>query len=154
MNADKHINRKDYQYTGNVLVNELPKPQNSFFQWRNEDITNDDLLDFEYRLLQKLYSMPNGNKVSSKRLSKLFNRSVRTINRTLEILIKKEYIHLSSDGQLIIRRTGKTSQPVPIRIEKSVYQRYVQPVDEQINGVTDVTKEVTPMSPISVTGVT
>ena len=117
---------KEYTYSGNMLVNEIPKPQEKFFQFLNTDIFNTDLLDFEFRLLIALISLKNDTKVSNKALATKFDKGIRTINRTLESLIQKQYIHISTDKELIIRRLGKNDIPLPIITFKSLIIKYVQ----------------------------
>ena len=106
--------KRDYTYSGNKLINDLPKPKEKFFQWMNEDIENTDLSDFEYRLLQKLYSMKNGTTISNKALSRKFDKTLRTINDNLENLKQKKYIHINKDKELIIRRLSKNIIPITI----------------------------------------
>lgn len=127
--STKSKNKKDYQYTGNKLVNEITPPSKKFFQWENNNIENDELLDFEYRLLQKLYSMKDGSKVESSALANKFKKKTRTINRTLENLITKEYIHITGDKKLIIRRINKNDTPLPITTLKDQFVKYIQSIE-------------------------
>ncbi|WP_319479112.1 hypothetical protein [uncultured Draconibacterium sp.] len=120
---------KEFQYTGNKLVNEIRKPTVKFFQWENNNIENDDLLDFEYRLLQKLFSTKDGSIISCKTLAKKFKKNVRTINRTLESLITKEYLYITKDKKLIIRRVNKNCNPIPIIPSKELYSKYIQKIE-------------------------
>nr|WP_319571243.1 hypothetical protein [uncultured Draconibacterium sp.] len=119
-------NKKNYQYTGNKLVNDIIPPSKKFFQWENDNIENDELLNFEYRVLQKLYSMKDGSIIKSEILANKFKKKPRTINRTLESLITKEYIHITSDKRLIIRKVNKNSAPLPILTDRELYNKYVE----------------------------
>lgn len=120
--------KKDYQYIGNKLVNEISKPKEKFFQFLNEDIENTDLSDFEFRLLLKLYSMKNGTTVSNKALSRKFDKTLRTINDNLENLKQKKYIHINKDKELIIRRLSKNTIPIPIESVNDLKMSFLEKI--------------------------
>lgn len=104
--------KKKIAYTGNKLECNIPMPKKNFFQWKNDDIENPDLSDFEYRLLQKLYSLKNGVKIDVKNIAEKFGKEVRTIERTLLKLTKKQYICVTEDKHLIIRKLGYDDTPL------------------------------------------
>jgi hypothetical protein len=129
-NVQEKVNqKKEYQYTGNELVNEIERPKSSYFMFPNDDIENTELTDFEFRLLLKLYSMKHGRLIDNKAIAKKYKKTVITINRTLESLIKKQYIHISSYKQLTIRRISSKCSPLPIPISKALYIKYVQKIE-------------------------
>ncbi|MFZ4799653.1 MAG: hypothetical protein ACOYMA_19325 [Bacteroidia bacterium] len=116
---------KDYQYSNNILINNIPKPQKKFIIWENDDIFNSDLLDFEFRLLQKLYSMKSESKVNTELLAKKSGKTLKTINRTFESLIQKNYIHISNDGYLEILRISKNTITVEMLNVKDLKMRFL-----------------------------
>lgn len=124
---------KVYQYTGNKLVNDTPKPTGRFIQFKNEDLYNKDLADNEFRLLLAIISHKPDTKISVPALAKKFGRKERAIERTLESLIQKQYIHISIDKHLIIRRLGINDIPKPIVTPKEQLDRDLQEFNEIFN---------------------
>jgi hypothetical protein len=124
--------KKDYQYSNNIIINDIPKPATKFIQWENSDIFNSDLLDFEYRLLQKLYSMKSETTLNTESLAKKSGKTLRTINRTLESLFKKNYIHISNDGYITITRISKSSITLEILNANELKMRFL---DKRENNV-------------------
>jgi hypothetical protein len=117
---------KKYKYTNNRLENNLEKPKAKYFTWRNKDIYNSDLTDIEYRLLQAFVSMKGDSKqvVKTSTLAKKFKKSVKTIERTMEKLIKNKYIAIH-DGRLILLRTGEDEEPLAPFSTDELTKKYV-----------------------------
>ena len=125
MKKELPASKKDYQYSNNRIINEIPKPVTKFIQWESNDIFNSDLLDFEYRLLQKLLSMKSETLLNTESLAKKSGKTLRTINRTLESLFKKKYIHISNDGYVTITRISKSAITLEILNANELKMRFL-----------------------------
>ena len=82
--------------------------------------------DIEYRLLQAFISMKGDSKqvVKTSTLAKKFKKSVKTIERTMEKLIKNKYIAIH-DGRLILLRTGEDEEPLAPFSTDELTKKYV-----------------------------
>jgi hypothetical protein len=95
------MKKKEFTITGNKVSKAVNEPVGNYTKVPNDSLTNNNLEDFEFRLLFSIYSNKNGFKIYTKSLATSFSVSQRKITRTIQSLIKKKYLEIH-DGYLHI----------------------------------------------------